>query len=270
MQIEKTIKNKAEVELARRIGFRGKYVLTLLESAAKHLKLEGENRLSDAKAYLREMDRRHAAKIKEVWNLSPRTYARLREKAREILRSFTSGYSMGEHKQLVIDSYRSFVRVDNTREYARSSRYKALHGELTVTMNLTELRNIERIEGVWTVRCGNGKAKWLKATGAKSHCRVGWVYGYCVGSSHGASLEECHLLEAGKAVRAEDGKVKRLDRFVGLRDRVFAGACEAGVLAFCQRHQLNPEFGYRIDFLVSLGDETANQYLRRLAMVKGV
>ena len=259
----KEIKTKAEIELARRINFRGQYVDSLRFAGEKHLKIKGGNSLLDVRSILKEMDRRHAETVKADWGLSLAVYKKLRDKASQLLRGFTTGYSMGEVKQIVIGE-KPFLTVYNTREYARSSKFKATHGELIVKITLAELRRIECVEGVWTVRLSGGKAKWLVAKGLKGNCRIGWAQGYLVGSSHGKTFEECQLLEAGKAVR-EDGKVRRLDRFIGLKDRIIAGACEAGVLAFCARHGLNPDFGYRIDYLMGLNDDIAASYLNRVA-----
>jgi hypothetical protein len=260
----KQIKTKAEIELARRINFRGQYVDSLRLAGEKYLKIAGGGSLLDVQSILQEINRRHAAAVKSDWGMSPASYKKLRDKAAQILRGFTTGYSMGEVKKLVIGE-KPFLTVDNTREYARSSKYTATHGELIVTISLAELRKIECVEGVWTVRLAGGQAQWLRAKGLKGNCRIGWVKGYLVGSSHGATLDECQLLEAGKATRGDDGKIKRFDRFIGLRDRVAAGACEAGVLAFCERHGLNPDFGYRIDYLLSLKDDLAASYLNRVA-----
>lgn len=260
---KKTISTKAEIELANKLGFKGKYVESLLESAAKHCKLEGE-RLPNAQRYIALMARQRAERIKAKWGLSVREFDRLIAKGKQVLRDFRTGYSMGERKTIEVGE-EWFLKVDDTREYSRSSRYTATHGELKIRIDLLSLRKIEKIQGVWTVRRSRNRASWLQSRGTKGSYEVYWVHGYLVGSSHGATLEECQLLEAGKATRGYDGQVKRLDRFVGLRDRVVAGACEAGVLAFCERHGLNPDFGYRIDYLLSLNDDVAASYLNRVA-----
>jgi hypothetical protein len=260
---KKLVKTKAELTLANKLSFKGKYVESLLESAAQHCKLEGE-RLPNAQSYLALIARQRAQRIKAKWGLSVLAFDRLVAKGKQILRDFRTGYSMGEVKTIEVgDEW--FLRVDDTQEYSRSSKYQAKHGDLKIRIDLLSLRKIEKIQGVWTVIRSGNRASWLQSRGTKGSYEVYWVHGFLVGSSHGATLEECELLEAGKAVRAQDGKVKRLDRFIGLRDRVAAGACEAGVLAFCDRNGLNPDFGYRIDYLLSLGDDIAASYLTRVA-----
>ena len=266
------IKTKSELLLAEKLEFRGKYVESLLNVAAKHLGLEGEDKLKTAQCYLREIARRHAERVKNKWGLSVRIYDKLREKAKRILRSFSTGYSMGEIKRLYIDTVvdgnpvsKVFVHVSNTREYSRSSRWSAKHGELSVTMSLKSLRQVENIEGVWTIRHAGNKATWLEQSGDNRSHSIKWVAGYIVGTSHGKTLQECQALEAEKTSRGEIGEAKFSHRFVGLLDRVTAGACEAGVLAFCERHNLDPNMGYRIDFLLSLGDRIAETYLHKLS-----
>lgn len=260
---KKTIKSKDEIALANKLGFKGKYVDSLLESAAKHCKLEGE-RLPNAQSYLALMARQRAERIKAKWGLSVRAFDQLIANGKQILRDFRTGYSMGERKTIEVGE-EWFLRVDDTQEYSRSTRYKATHGDLKIRIDLLSLRKIEKIQGVWTVRRSRNRASWLQSRGTKGTYEIYWVHGFLVGSSHGKTIEECQLLEAGKATRGDDGKIKRLDRFIGLRDRVAAGACEAGVLAFCERHGLDPEFGYRIDYLLSLKDDIAASYLIRVA-----
>ena len=210
------------------------------------------------------MDRQRADRIKSKWGLGVRAFERLVAKGKEILRDFRTGYSMGELKTLEVGEH-WFVRIDDRQEYANSSRYKATHGSLTIRIDLLSLRKIERIQGVWTVRRKGNRASWLQSEGSKNRYILRWVHGYLVGNSHGATLEECQALEQKKAIRAEDGAVKFLDRFVGFRDRVLAGACSPGVKEFCQRNGLDPEMGYRIDYLLGLKDAVARPYLETLA-----
>ena len=260
---KKLVKTKAEVTLANKLSFKGKYVDSLLEAAARHCKLEGE-RLPNAQSYLALIARQRAERIKAKWGLSVPAFDQLIAKGKQILADFRTGYSMGEHKTIEVgDDW--FLKVDDTREYSRSTRYKATHGDLKIRIDLLSLRKIERIHGVWTVRRSGHRASWLQSRGTKGTYEVYWVHGYFVGSSHGATLEECQLLEAGKVTRDDNGKIKRFDRFIGFRDRITAGACEAGVLAFCERHGLDPDLGYRIDYLLSLKDDIAASYLTRVA-----
>jgi len=52
-------------------------------------------------------------------------------------------------------------------------------------------------------------------------------------------------------------------QFIGW-DRIRKIACKSGIKAFCHRHGLNPEFGYRLDFLKSLKDKYSSYYLSRV------
>ena len=270
MTTKKTITTADEKKLAEIVGFSGKYVSSLLEAAAKHCKLEGDARLSDAKSYLKEIDRRHAEWVRKAWDMIPKKYKDLQAKAKSILRSFSTGYSMGEIKRLVVDG-KEFCTVDNCHEYKGGCKYKAQHGELTIRLKMHELRAIELVEGVWTVRRKGTQASWLRSHGMKSRYKIEFFDGHLVGTSHGSTVAYCEELEAKKAeclTRSLDTAKREkvsLNRFVGFAHRRMAGACEAGVSAFCQRHGLNPEFGYRIDYLLGLGDEVARGYLMTIA-----
>ena len=63
---KKTITTADEKKLAEIVGFKGKYVASLLDAAAKHCKLEGDARLTDAKSYLAEIDKMLVVKEKEI------------------------------------------------------------------------------------------------------------------------------------------------------------------------------------------------------------
>lgn len=258
---------KDETRLVSILEFRGKYLDSLLDAANKHLKLEGDAKLPTVAACLKEIDRRKAADIMNKWGISVRKHRNLHRKARLILRSFDPGYSMGELKIMCLEG-KEFAKVSTCREYAKSSQYKAKHGYFVLDMKMHELRAAELIEGVWTVRLRGNKARWMEASGSKQHFRVKWVEGYLVGTSHGKTLEEATALDAGKAIRTEDG-IALVNRFIGFDHRTWAHACEAGVMAFCQRHGLNPEMGYRIGYLLSLKDPTAEPYLMRIARIFG-
>jgi len=261
---ERVLTTKAERALAESIGFRGKYLSKLLQEAAKYCKFQGGQCLPDAASYLREIARQHAVEVKQQWGMSVRQYKLLQKKAKWLLQSFSTGYSMGELRRLVVDG-KDFCIDDNRKYYSKSYRYSEKHGEITVQLTLQDLKKIKRIEGVWTVRRKGTAASWLESRGSLSKHQVTMVDGHLVGTSHGKTVAECHGLEAGKAIRNDAGEVKFLNRFIGFADRKLAGACEVGVRAFCDRHNLNINFGYRIDFLLSLNDNIAVPYLDRLA-----
>jgi len=263
---KKTITTANERKLAEIVGFKGKYVRSLLDASAKYTNLF----LGDAKSYLKAIDRQHADWVRKTWDMTPRKYKDLQAKAKSILRSFSTGYSMGETKRLIVDG-KVFCLVDNTHEYKGGCKYKAQHGELMIGLKMHELRAIEKIEGVWTVRRKGTQADWLTSHGTKRSYKVEFFRGHFVGTSHGTTIEECNALEATKAeslARSLDA-VKReklsLFRFVGFDHRRIAGACEAGVTAFCERNGLNREYGYRIDYLLGLGDEVSKRYLMVIA-----
>jgi len=77
------------------------------------------------------------------FNMSYRKYLTLREKAKDILADFETGYSMGETKYLFLKS-NIFLRIDHTSEYAKSCSWSAKHGRMILQMKKPELINIEK------------------------------------------------------------------------------------------------------------------------------
>jgi len=203
-----------------------------------------------------------AAELKEAkrHNLSRVEYLSLVEKACTILKDFSTGYSMGEYKSLSINE-KNIARVDNTSEYSATSKYSATHGSIHITLSKKEIREIENIGGVWTVRLSNNRAKWLIETGSKQYHNVLWKEGYLVGQSHGESLREAQVLEARKERSVTKAKFTD-QQYVGVDDIKSLGACNAGIMAFCKKHDLNPEFGYQLGYLKSLNGEGTNYFNR--------
>ena len=262
-KVRKRLTTKAELELAKHVGFNGKYLDTLLDRTAEFLKLDTQSRLPDAQSYLRAIKQREADQVKEKWGLTLRQYHDLQDKADEILRGVSSGYSMGDRKFLFVDGNK-FAFRDDCKTYSKSCTWAPKHGEVKLTLSMKQLKAIELIEGVWTIRGKNNTCHWLSCDGHHRKFRVFLKQGFLVGTSHGKSLAECEALELAKTEKRK-ATAKNLLRFVGLIDRESAGACEPGVLSFCARHGLDPTMGYRIDFLISLNDSIAKPYLDRLA-----
>jgi hypothetical protein len=261
---KKLIKTRVEKELAAEVDFAGKYLDSLLNKAAEYLKIEDPKSYTAAD-YLREVKRRYAVRVQKEWGVSVPKFERMQRKAREILRGFSTGYSMGERKALSIDG-KTICVVDNCQRYAKSCKWQPTHGSFTIFFSLKSFNAIEMIEGVWTIRKKGNACSWLQESGSKGKYSVQLVDGFLIGRSHARSIRECEALEKRKAQDAI-GNVRFLDRFVGLMDRHIVGACEPGVMAFCVRHGLDHNMGYRIGYLLELGDTTALPYLERLARV---
>ncbi|MGD9625323.1 MAG: hypothetical protein AB7U51_11760 [Arcobacter sp.] len=94
------------------------------------------------------------AKIKEKGlTLSISKFIKLRDKAEEILKSFYTGYSMGEYKYLTITNKKGVelytFEIDNTFTYRGA--WKPKHGDFSISMKLKELEKIERVGRKWIV-----------------------------------------------------------------------------------------------------------------------
>lgn len=180
-------------------------------------------------------------------------------KARRILECFRTGYSMGEYRTLQIkDASRFNSNILN--KYARSCKYKPKYGSINITLSANEFKSIQFIEGIPTIKGKNNRCKWLQGTGDKGSYRVVWVHGYLIGSSHSSvSVEDARETERKKV----NYKALGNKRFVGYNDLRNIGACHAGIMQFCNRFGLNPDFGYSIEYLKEIAPRF-NHYFNRL------
>ena len=188
------------------------------------------------------------------------------QKAIEICRAFrgSTGYTMGERITLHVAGH-WLVSYDNTSEYAPSSKYKAKHGDLTIQMTLKEFKACQVIADIVTiledeVKPGIRRASWMHIGDKYQHAYYFWIDGYFVEdvNFHSTSLQRARNRQNSITER-EDIKNRT---FVGFDDARAVGNCEYGIKAFCERHKLDPEMGYRKDFLVNL--EPDNPYVQRL------
>jgi len=193
------------------------------------------------------------------WKMSYREYTELQEKAKRLLNDFDTGHSMGCYRQLFVNGM-LFAENDQLGEYANSCKYSPTYGAVNISLNKTQLRQIERVQGVWTIKTGESTAKWLESFGLKHRYSVDMVKGYLVGQSHGETLEEALNRDAVKQAQLKRDRLKNA-KFVGVKHIKQAGACEIGIKMFAERHGLNPEFGYNLGYLKSL---EGNEFLNRL------
>jgi len=209
-----------------------------------------------------------ARKEKEAQNakyfkITIKEYRELIEKADNIGVDFSSGYSMGELVKIYLKGYdRPLLVRDDTSSYSGDWEGRETHGLIKITFTKKDIRSIERIENLWTVKEGHGyKAKWLESKGQKQFFELYWKEGYLVGSSHGATKEEALQYQRAK----EDAGIGQYsdDDFVGVEHLKKIGACWPGIKSFCQRHGLNPEYGYRLGYLKKLNG-AGTSYFNRL------
>lgn len=115
------------------------------------------------------------------------------------------------------------------------------------------------------------KCLYLITTSSKQHFEIVWASGVLTADYHSKTVEDCIKWRErrAKALRIaritekkKEEQLKRLkSKFVGFHHSLAVGNCEAGTEQFCKRHGLNKEYGYRLDYILSLENST---YTRRL------
>jgi hypothetical protein len=194
--------------------------------------------------------------------ISVKKFASAKAKAIQILGSFNTGHSMGCFKKLTVNGYT--FSIDNTERYAKSCKWKPTYGNFEIKLTKKEFKEIQCIEGVWTILGKNNQCKWLHSAGNKQNFHVHFVNGFLVGSSHGLTIES--------AMRNNTIKTTTLIKSM-TNDKRFVsaemvnketGACMVGMQAFCTRTGLNIEYGYNLGYLKTLNDLVANKYLNKL------
>lgn len=191
--------------------------------------------------------------------VSYKTYLKLKEKSGIILDMFRTGYSMGEYKSMHVKGTYVIFNKHILRTYSRSCKYKPTYGSIKIVLSLSELKSIQIIEGVPTIKLKNNRCKWLQSSGNKGGYGVSWEYGWLVGKSHSAvSLAHALELDRARTIKLLSGK-----RFVGYQDLKAIGACDPGIVAFCTRFGLNSDYGYSVEYLKEIAPEF-NHYFNRL------
>ena len=217
--------------------------------------------------WLEDAEVQEAARLKKErdkvqakrWKMSYREYTALRDKAERILNDFDTGHSMGCYKKLFVNG-KLFAENHILGDYANSCRYSPTYGNVQIKLNKTQLREIERVQGVWTIKTGENTAKWLESFGRKHTYVVDITDGYLVGQSHGNTLEDAINRDQAKQAQLKRDRLKNA-KFVGVEHIKQAGACQVDIKMFAERHGLNPEFGYNLGYLKSL---EGNEFLNRL------
>jgi hypothetical protein len=118
-------------------------------------------------------------------------------------------------------------------------------------MSKTELRKIELIHNIWTIKGKNHTAKWLEANGNKGNYTVNFKKGFLFGKSHGETFNEAKMLFRKSLVKIQRENLGDA-KFVGLEHIKKTGACSPGIKAFIQKHSLDIKMGYNLGYLKSL------------------
>lgn len=187
-----------------------------------------------------------------------RFFLKLEEKAKAILATFNTGYSMGDYKTIKIKNKNVYFAVNNTEEYAKSCSWKAQHGRIEIELTLSEFRAIEIIHGVPTIRKKDNKCIYFQSSGSKFKYQVKRINGYLYKDSHAPTLEEAQKIQALK-----DRELLLHTKFVGFEHLRKIGACQAGILNFCSRFGLNPEHGYSVSYLKQIAPEFSKEYFNK-------
>lgn len=200
------------------------------------------------------------AKKAKSFGMSKKEYLALSKKASGILSGFQTGHSMGCYRTLLLNDV-PFQWNNSLDTYAKSCKFKPTYGNLKISLNKKELREVKNIQGIWTIGNPDGSAKWLQSSGSKSTFSVDWFAGYLFKDSHSdESLDAAKALQGVKDVQ-KAAQSMRDGQFVGVAHMRAKGACMEGIRAFCNRHQLDQDLGYNVGYLKSLNDPYAIGFL---------
>lgn len=238
------------------------------------------NHLSDLRLNKQAQDQKKSEQEDaKTLGVSRSEFLELREKAQKVAESLAhSGYSMGELVRVVVTKSKrsrfncvTIASQDNRQEYANSCKYRPTHGYDTVSLYLSELRDIQIIGGIPTIVHTNDKISkctvW-KSEGSKQYWSIEMSDMYITKTYHAESIEdaiEWRKQEAERMINSRNEKLEweRLQKkFVGFQHAIEAGNCRSGIESFVRRHGLNKDHGYNLGYLMSLED---NYHVHRIA-----
>jgi hypothetical protein len=200
---------------------------------------------------------------------------------------YSTGHSMGYSAEIHIAGF-SAKRYNGCQTPPNSYGYRPTYGfycidvSLEVAKELAKGYNHEMIGGVETfVEVSKAKIKkcfWLAESGSKHSYKVELVSGYVTSGFHSYSFDGCEKWRIQQAERLLKNRAdtfatrmsdqqkaleieRKKQRFIGLSHSKAVGNCEVGTMNFAKKHNLDPELGYQVGYLLSLED---SQYTRRL------
>lgn len=200
------------------------------------------------------------------------------------------GYSMGAKYTVQYLIFKG--QYSDCSEYAKCSKFRAIHGNFTLKLTRDEFINAENIAGIFTYIYPNHKTKvkkcyWYEKTGEKQYYQLKKVDGFICGDFHALTKEaakkgfetrEKYRKEAvKKQIEAEKQKSEQLKAFnkayskalryqYGIEDSLKVN-CEAGTKAFILRCGLDSTKKYRGSFLMKVAAEKSKNsigYVRRM------
>lgn len=191
------------------------------------------------------------------------------------------GYSMGSYVRVYFNKLRYLD--DRTKEYAKSCKWRARHGEVNYTLTKREYQTFNVIGGVITFIEPNQKSRvkkctWLNGVNHKGDFKIikveGYIYeGYHSTSKNGALMggklniqrakeqEQRERENLKKRIENEKKYNKALRLQYSYQDSIDCGNCEVGTKAFIMRLKLNPNNKYRGSFLIKRASEESPRSL---------
>jgi hypothetical protein len=183
------------------------------------------------------------------------------------------GYSMGQYNRVCIKKTNICGYWDNAEEYAKSSKYKAIHGDLRFTLTAKELIKTKIVGALITIinqRIAGDlfSCDWISSKGSKQYFELIRVPGYIYKDYHfqASSIKEAKEIVKERRIKlANKAKLEKAEKeinklaeqmefnkvFVELNDSINAGNCLSGTKNFAKNHNidLNITGAVRADFL---------------------
>lgn len=205
------------------------------------------------------------------------------------------GYSMGAKYYVLLHS--CLGSYSNCQEYARSSKFRAVHGSFRLKIDFDTFKNSECIGGLFTYIYPNQKQSvkkcwWYEKTGEKQYYSLKKFEGFICGNFHASTKEGAkkgwqNICENQKRIkkaqkeRAKNEKnitqnwkktySKELRLQYDYSDSLNAGNCEAGTKAFSIRCNLDVSKKYRGSFLLKTAEEKSTNsipFIKRMIEFK--
>ena len=141
-------------------------ILTHIKNTpAKELPIKKKDLVENIERVRKEMfsleEKQRINKLSKALKTSAKEAEKLNLKANRIAGCFSMGYSMGELIRVGVKKRSGIVWIgqnDSRKEYARSSKYSATHGEYDLILTLKDIREVEIKDGIPTI---NDKVKFI-------------------------------------------------------------------------------------------------------------
>jgi hypothetical protein len=219
-------------------------------------------------------NRAKARKQAQLLGISQKQLKAARANAQRLARHLDPEYSMGSARRIHATRGKKSVCIgiySDCQDYAKSCTYRPTWGQVDLSLHINQLLRLEFIGGLPTIPAGDAKIRPCQTiiqSGSKNHYTITLKPGFVTGDHHADSYAAAQAWRADQAGRLIAARRKRATlqtltqtRFVGLDHSTRAGNCREGSLQFARRHNLNPDFGYRLDYILNLED---NHFTRRI------